>query len=65
MTFDAQFTITVKLDVAIHDEHSSDELRDKISREGKKLLQKYLANELFDPEKKIIFEDSTFQLKKI
>jgi hypothetical protein len=66
MKFDCEYTITIKLnDVYIHTEHSSDELRDKIMSQGKKQIMQYLSGNLFDPEKKIIFEDTSFKLKKI
>jgi hypothetical protein len=64
MKFDCEYTITIKLnDVYMHPGHSSDELKDKIMSEGKKQIKQYLSGNLFDPEKKIIFDDTNFKLK--
>jgi hypothetical protein len=66
MKFECEYTITIKLiDVYMNAGHSSDELRDKIMVEGKKQIRQYLSGNLFDPEKKIIFEDTSFKLKEI
>jgi len=66
MRYDCEYTITIKLtDVYMGDGHSSDELRDKITVEGRKQIRQYLLGNLFDPEKKIIFEDTSFKLKEI
>lgn len=66
MKFDCEYTITIKLDdVYMREGHSSDELREKITFLGKENLKKYFNNELFDPSKKIISEETKFQLKKI
>jgi len=66
MRYDCEYTITIKLtDVYMGDGHSSGELRDKITVEGRKQIRQYLLGNLFDPEKKIIFEDTSFKLKEI
>jgi len=65
MKFDCEYTITIKLnDVYMRPGHSSDEFRDKIMYEGKKQIKQYLSGNLFDPEKKIIFEETNFELIK-
>jgi hypothetical protein len=45
--------------------HSSDELRDEITKRGRESLKKYFNGALFDPDKKVIFEDTNFKLKDI
>jgi hypothetical protein len=66
MKYECEYTITIKLsDVYMNPGHSSDELRDKVTLEGKKQIIKYLSGNLFDPEKKIIIEDTNFKLKEV
>jgi hypothetical protein len=66
MKFDCEYTVTIKLsDVYMREGHSSDELREKIMLLGKENLKRYFNNTLFDPDKKVIFEDTKFELKKI
>lgn len=66
MKFECEYTVTIKLDdVYMREEHSSDELRDKIMLLGKENLKRYFNGVLFDPSKKIINEDTKFKLKKI
>jgi hypothetical protein len=45
--------------------HSSDELREVIETRGRENLKKYFNNALFDPDKKIIFEDIKYKLKEV
>ena len=66
MKFECEYTITIKLgDVYIREEHSSDELRKEIEKMGRENLKKYFNGALFDPDKKVIFEDTKFKLKEV
>jgi hypothetical protein len=66
MKYECEYTVTIKLgDVKMKEGHSSDELRDKIMLLGKENIKKYFNNVLFDPDKKVIFEDTKFKLKDI
>jgi hypothetical protein len=61
-----EYIIKVKLsDTHIVEGESSAELRKEITKKGKETLKKYLEGNLFDPDKKIIFEDTTFNLKEL
>jgi len=64
MKYDCEYTITIKLkDVYMRPEHSSDELREKIKLLGGENLKRYFNKVLFDPDKKVIYEDIKFKLK--
>ena len=66
MKFEGEYIIKIKLnDIFMPPDHSSTELKDKIKQEGRKKINSYLANSLFDPEKKIITEEINFKLKQI
>ena len=66
MRYDCEYTITIKLDnLHMPKEHTEEQLKKKISEEGKMGLRTYLSGYLFDPEKKVIFEETNFKLKKI
>ena len=66
MKFECEYTVTIKLnDLYIGEGHSSDELRDEIIKRGREGLKKYFNGVLFDPDKKIILEDTNFKLKDI
>ena len=66
MIFQAEYTITIKLDkIFMPPGHSSDELREEIETRGRDSLKKYFSGNLFDPDKKIIFEDTKFELVKV
>ena len=65
MIFEAEYTITIKIDkLFMPPGHSSDELRDEIKLRGAEELKRYFNGVLFDPEKKIIFEETKFELVK-
>lgn len=65
MIFEAEYTITIKIDkLFMSPGHSSDELRDEIKLRGAEELKRYFNGVLFDPEKKIIFEETKFELVK-
>jgi hypothetical protein len=49
----------------MRENHSSDELNDKIMLLGKENLKRYFNEVLFDPSKKIINEGTKFKLKEI
>jgi hypothetical protein len=66
MKFECEYTITIKLDnIYMPEGHSSDELRDVIKIRGRENLRKYFNGALFDPDKRVIFEDTKFKLKEI
>jgi hypothetical protein len=66
MKFECEYTVTIKLgDVYMREGHSSDEIRDKIMLLGKENLKRYFNNVLFDPNKKVIFEETKFKLKEV
>jgi len=66
MNYKANYTITIEIDdLIMPPDHSSDQLIEKIQYEGKKKLLAYLTGYLFDPDKKIIKEETKFELKKI
>ena len=66
MIFESEYTVTIKLEkIFMPPGHSSDELREEIISRGRESLKKYFNGALFDPDKKIIFEDTKFELKKI
>ena len=66
MKFEGEYIIKIKLnDIFMPSDHSSTELKDKIKQEGRKKINSYLTNSLFDPEKKIITEEINFKLKQI
>lgn len=65
MIFEAEYTITIKIDkLFMPPGHSSDELRDEIKHRGAEELKRYFNGVLFDPEKRIIFEEIKFELIK-
>lgn len=65
MIFEAEYTITIKINkLFMPPGHSSDELRDEIKNRGAEELKRYFNGVLFDPEKKIIFEETKFELVK-
>lgn len=66
MNYTAKYTITIEInDLIMPPDHSSDQLIENIQDEGKKKLLAYLTGYLFDPEKKIIKEETKFELKQI
>lgn len=69
MKFEAsncQYIIKIKLtDIYTTEDEYPQEVKDKIIEKGRKQLREYFLGNLFDPEKKIIFEDTSFKLKKI
>lgn len=66
MKFECEYTVTIKLnDVYMREGHSSDELREKIKLLGRENLKRFFNETLFDPDKKVIFEDTKFKLKEI
>lgn len=66
MRYDCEYTITIKLNnIDMPKGHTEEQLKERIVAEGKMGLRTYLSGYLFDPDKKIIFEDITFQLKKV
>ena len=66
MKFECEYTIKIKLsDLYMTEGHSSDELRDEITKRGRESLKKYFNGALFDPDKKVIFEETNFKLKDI
>jgi hypothetical protein len=66
MKYECEYTVTIKLDdVYMREGHSSDELNEKIMLLGKENLKRYFNQVLFDPNKKIIHEDTKFKLKEI
>jgi hypothetical protein len=65
MKFECEYTIKIKLnDLYIKEEHSSDELNEEIKHRGRESLKKYFNGALFDPDKKVIFEETKFELIK-
>ena len=66
MRFDTEYVVVIKMDnIYMPPGHSSDELREVIETRGRENLKKYFNNALFDPDKKIIFEDVKFKLKEV
>lgn len=66
MKFECEYTVKINLnDLYIKEEHSSDELREEIIKRGRESLKKYFNGALFDPDKKVIFEETNFKLKDI
>jgi hypothetical protein len=66
MKFECEYTIKIKLnDLYMVEGHSSDELRDEITKRGRENLKKYFNGVLFDPDKNVIFEDTNFKLKEV
>jgi hypothetical protein len=66
MKFKGHYTITIEMnDLVMPPDYSSDQLNNKIQDEGRKRLVAYLTGNLFDPEKKIIKEETKFELKQI
>mgnify|MGYP003353859486 CR=1 FL=1 len=66
MRYDCEYTITIKLNnLDIQTGHTDEQLKQKIAEEGKRRINAYLSGYLFDPEKKIIFEETNFKLKTI
>ena len=65
MIYEAEYTITIKINkLFMPPGHSSDELRDEIKHRGAEELRRYFNGVLFDPEKKVIFEETKFELVK-
>jgi hypothetical protein len=65
MIYEAEYTIKIKLDkLFMPPGHSSDELREEIKLRGSENLKRYFNGVLFEPEKKIIFEETKFELIK-
>ena len=65
MIYEAEYTIKIKLDkLFMPPGHSSDELIEEIKLRGGENLKRYFNGVLFDPEKKIIFEETNFELIK-
>jgi hypothetical protein len=65
MKFECEYTVTIKLDdVYMKEGHSSDELQEEIKLRGAENLKRYFNGVLFEPEKKIIFEEINFELIK-
>lgn len=63
MKFECEYTVKIKLEkIYMPPGHSSDELREEITSRGRESLKKYFNGALFDPDKKIIFEDTNFKL---
>lgn len=66
MRYDCEYTITIKLNnLDMSKGHTEEQLREKIIEEGKMGLRTYLSGYLFDPEKKVIFDETKFKLKDI
>jgi len=66
MKFECEYTVTIKLsNLYMKEGHSSDELRDEIKKRGKESLKKYFNGALFDPDKKVIIEDTNFKLTEV
>lgn len=58
MRYNCEYTITIKLEnLDMPKEHTEEQLKKKISEEGKRGINFYLSGYLFDPEKKIIFDE--------
>lgn len=65
MIYEAEYTVTIKIDkLYMPPGHSSDELLEEIKNRGSENLKRYFNGVLFDPEKKIIFEESKSKLIK-
>ena len=59
MKFECEYTVTIKLkDVYMREGHSSDEIRDKIMMLSKENLKRYFNDTLYDPNKKVTFEET-------
>ena len=59
MKYECEYTVTIKLEnIFMPPGHSSDELNDEITQRGRDNLRKYFNGALFDPDKKIIHEDT-------
>lgn len=66
MKFEGEYTIKIKLkDIFMPSDHSSFELQNKIKEEGRKKISSFLSKNLFDPDNKIIQEETSFKLKQL
>jgi hypothetical protein len=65
MIYEAEYTVTIKLDkLFMPPGHTDQELKEVIESRGRESLKKYFNGALFDPDKKIIFEDIKSELIK-
>jgi hypothetical protein len=65
MKYEAEYTVKIKLeDVSMKKEHTEEEVTNKIIMIGRNSLKKFFNNELIDPDKKIICEEISYELKK-
>lgn len=65
MKYEAEYTVKIKLeDVSMKKDHTEEELTSKVIMIGRNNLKKFFNNELIDPDKKIVCEEITYELKK-
>ena len=56
--YKGEYTITFKInDLSMPEDHTNEELESKVKEIGRESVMAYLSKSLFDPQKKVIFEN--------
>lgn len=65
MKFEAEYSITIKMDdIFMPKGYTEEEMKMVIEQRGRDNLKKYFNHALFDPDKKIIFEEIKYKEKE-
>lgn len=65
MKFEVEYSITIKMDdIFMPPGFTDEEMKMVVEQRGRDNLKKYFNGALFDPDKKIIFEDIKYKEKK-